>query len=276
MSRLTKLVTVLLIFVLSISIITATAFAVDLDDDGIDDDVLSTDYPTQVETTVYVEPTYVTDYVPETEAPTYEPVTDPYYEPETDPVVTEPYYDDWYDDSSDSQQSSDLYVGGGQTYVPPQSTAPSAALYDSDSDIDDSVLSKNDWKDISANLKNAGDDGGSDDFNFIKKNNSTSDNGEWMLVCGIICLILSAAGIAYLIFSAVRKKGEISGAKASDKRKYAYAGTRNESSGRYSDGYSSESARKRQLDRSRRFDTADVRLPKSSANRYKNNGRRYK
>lgn len=275
MSRLTKLVTVLLIFVLSISIITATAFAVDLNDDGIDDD-MQTDSPAQIETTNYVEPTYATEYVPETEAPTYEPATDPYYEPETDPVVTEPYYDDWYDDSSDNEQSSDLYVGGGQTYVPPQSTAPSAALYDSDSDIDDSVLSKNDWKDISSSLKNASDDGGSDDFNFIKKNNSTTDNGEWMLVCGIICLVLSAAGIAYLIFSAVRKKSKLSDTRASDKRKYAYAGARSGVSGKYGDGYSSESVRKRQLDRSRRFDTADVRLPKSSVNRYKNNGKRYK
>lgn len=276
MSRLTKLVTVLLIFVLTISIITATVFAVDLDGNGIDDDIVVTDPPAQIETTVYVEPTYVTEYVPETEPTYYEPETDPYYEPEPEPIVTEPYYDDWYDDSNDDQQSSDLYVGGGQTYIPPQSTAPSAALYDANPNMDDSVLSSNDWKDISSSLKNANNDGNdSDDFSFIKNNDSTSDNGEWMLYGGIICLLLSAAGIAYVVYSTVSKKNKLS--KGANNRQYAYAGNaRRSTSDKYGDGFQSSVNKKRQIDRSRRFDTADVRLPKSSGTRYKNNGKRYK
>lgn len=276
MSRLTKLVTVLLIFVLAISIITATAFAVDLDGGGIDDDIVVTDPPVPVETTIYVEPTYATEYVPATEPTYYEPETEPYYEPETEPIVTEPYYDDWYDDSNDDQQSSDLYVGGGQTYIPPQSTAPSASLYDANTNMDDSVLSSNDWKDISSSLKNASNDGNdSDDFSFIKNNDSTSDNGEWMLYGGIICLLLSAAGIAYVIYSTVSKKNKLS--KGANNRQYAYAGNaRRGTSDKYDDGYQSSVNKKRQIDRSRRFDTADVRLPKSSGNRYKNNGKRYK
>lgn len=276
MSRLTKLVTVLLIFVLAISIITATAFAVDLDGDGIDDDIVVTDPPVPVETTIYVEPTYATEYVPATEPTYHEPETEPYYEPETEPIVTEPYYDDWYDDSNDDQQSSDLYVGGGQTYIPPQSTAPSASLYDANTNMDDSVLSSNDWKDISSSLKNASNDGNdSDDFSFIKNNDSTSDNGEWMLYGGIICLLLSAAGIAYVIYSTVSKKNKLS--KGANNRQYAYAGNaRRGTSDKYDDGYQSSVNKKRQIDRSRRFDTADVRLPKSSGNRYKNNGKRYK
>lgn len=276
MSRLTKLVTVLLIFVLAISIITATAFAVDLDGGGIDDDIVVTDPPVPVETTIYVEPTYATEYVPATEPTYYEPETEPYYEPETEPIVTEPYYDDWYDDSNDDQQSSDLYVGGGQTYIPPQSTAPSASLYDANTNMDDSVLSSNDWKDISSSLKNASNDGNdSDDFSFIKNNDSTSDNGEWMLYGGIICLLLSAAGIAYVIYSTVSKKNKLS--KGANNRQYAYAGNaRRGTSDKYDDGYQSSVNKKRQIDRSRRFDTADVRLPKSTGNRYKNNGKRYK
>ena len=277
MSRLTKLVTVLLIFVFSISIITATASAVDWDGDGIDDDIVVTDPPVPVVTDpIYVEPTYATEYVPETEPTYYEPETEPYYEPETEPIVTEPYYDDWYDDSNDDQQSSDLYVGGGQTYIPPQSTAPSASLYDANPNMDDSVLSSNDWKDISSSLKNASNDGNdSDDFSFIKNNDSTSDNGEWMLYGGIICLLLSAAGIAYVIYSTVSKKNKLS--KGANNRQYAYAGNaRRDVSDKYDDGFQSRVNKKRQIDRSRRFDTADVRLPKSLGNRYKNNGKRYK
>ena len=50
-----------------------------------------------------------------------------------------------------------FYVGGGQTYIPPKATAPSAALYNSDKKtIDDKELNRNDWGDIASRLKNTG------------------------------------------------------------------------------------------------------------------------
>ena len=281
MSRRNKLITALLSIVLCFSIFTITAYAVDLDGDGIDDDVVVTDPPAIIETyPPYVEPaTDAPYYEPETEAPYYEPETEaPYYEPE------EPNYNSdssqIYYDSDNGGESSEFYVGGGQSYVPPESTAPSAPLYESNRKIDDSVLSNSDWKDISASLKNAGKDGenDSDDFGFIKNNDSLSDNGEWMLYTGIACLALSAAGIAYVIISSVSKRKKLSGGLSG--KQYAYAGAGNgryRSSSDYDDGYKSEKVEKKKIDNSRKFDTSDVKLPKSSnGTRYKNGGKRYK
>lgn len=281
MSRKNKLITALLSIVLCFSIFTITAYAVDLDGDGIDDDVVVTDPPAVVETDPpYVEPETEPPYVePETEAPYYEPETEaPYYEPE------EPDYNSdssqIYYESDNGGESSEFYVGGGQSYVPPASTAPSAPLYDSNRKIDDSVLSNNDWKDISASLKNAGQgsENDSDDFGFIKNNDSLGDNGEWMLYTGIACLALSAVGIAYVIISSVSKHKKLSGGLSG--KQYAYAGAGNgryRSSSDYDDGYKGEKAEKKKNDRSRKYDTADVKLPKSSnGNRYKNGGKRYK
>lgn len=281
MSRKNKLITALLSIVLCFSIFTITAYAVDLDGDGIDDDVVVTDPPAVVET----DPPYVE---PETEPPYVEPETEaPYYEPETEATYYEPESPDYnsdssqiYYDSDNGGESSEFYVGGGQSYVPPASTAPSAPLYDSNRKIDDSVLSNNDWKDISASLKNAGQgsENDSDDFGFIKNNDSLGDNGEWMLYTGITCLALSAAGIAYVIISSISKHKKLSGGLSG--KQYAYAGAGNgryRSSSDYDDGYKDEKTEKRKIDKSRKYDTADVKIPKSSnGTRYKNGGKRYK
>lgn len=282
MSRRKKLITALLSIVFCFSILTITAYAVDLDGDGIDDEVVVTDPP-------YVEPETDPPYVePETEAPYVEPETEaPYIEPETEAPYVEPedpyYYSDSsqvYYDSDNGGESSEFYVGGGQSYVPPESTAPSAPLYESDRKIDDTVLSNNDWKDIAASLKNADSDSNddSDDFGFIKNNDSLSDNGEWMLYTGIACLALSAAGIAYVIISSVSKHKKLSGGLKG--KQYAYAGGVNgryRSSSDYDDGYKDEKSEKKKINKSRKFDTADVKLPKSSSGtRYKNGGKRYK
>mgnify|MGYP000768415155 FL=1 len=102
--------------------------------------------------------------------------------------------------------------------------------------IDDKTLSQSDWNDISANLKNASlTDSDGDDFNFIKKNTSKSDNGHWMLYAGIVCLILSVAGIVYFIIATVKSRGRYNFAPATGK-----AGKT----------------------KKRKFDTADVELPK--------------
>ncbi len=292
MSRHSKLFTVLLsiIFCFSIYTFTLTVSAVDADNDGYDDDtgeIIVTDPP-------YTDPVYTDDpYAePVTDEPYVEPVTDEPYvepEPETEEQYVEPeteqyYYEDPNDNYDENEESSDFYVGGGQSYVEPLSTAPSAALYDSNHVIDDSVLSNGDWNDIAANLKNASrTDDGSDDFGFIKNNDSLGDNGEWMLIVGIMCLLLSAAGITYLIASSVMRRKKIAGGSYSSGRPAVAAsgtGGRYRSNSDYDDGYrvSSKCAQKK-IDRSRKYDTADVKIPKSvQGTRYKNNsnGKRYK
>ena len=118
-------------------------------------------------------------------------------------------YDNNYSSSQTYYYSEPSYVGGGQSYVAPSNTAPSASLIKSDDNIDEKTLSSNDWSDIAKNLKNtdtSGSDG--DDFNFIKNNNSKGDNGHWMFYVSLVLLSLGVAGIAYFVISTVlnRKK----------------------------------------------------------------------
>lgn len=191
----------------------------------------ATDYPYE-ETDPY--------YEPETEDPYYEDPTDYYEEPEY-PDYTYPYIDDEPPYFSDGD---DIYVGGGQSgYTVPDNTMPSAALYDADRPIDDKELSKNDWSEIAANLANAGskennnDDDG--DFNFIKKNDSKTDNGDWMLYTGIALILLSLCGMTYAIVSAVKNKKSTAAFAGGKKPAYAHASHA-------------------------KFDTADVKLPKGA------------
>ena len=175
-----------------------------------------------------------TEPVPEPE-PTYEPEPEPEptYEPEEEPTYS-------YDDKPYYSDGDDVYVGGGQsTYTVPETTAPPAQMYSVSKDtIDDKTLSQSDWNDISANLKNASlTDSDGDDFNFIKKNTSKSDNGHWMLYAGIVCLILSVAGIVYFIIATVKSRGRYKFAPATGKTK------------------------------KRKFDTADVELPKQDVSK---------
>lgn len=275
MSRRTKLITALLLIIFCFSLFTVTVFAVDPESSEISDDPIYTVAPDPIYTDPIPVETDPVDVEPETEPPYVEPVTEaPYYEPETTPNYdsSQLYYD-----SDNGGESSEFYVGGGQSYVPPLSTAPSAALYDSDSKIDDSVLSNNDWKDIAANLSNASDSGdGSDDFSFIKNNDSMGDNGDWMLYAGIACLALSAAGIAYFIISTVNRHKKV---PSGNGKQYAYAGSggRYRSGSDYGDGFRESESKQKKINKSRKFDTADVTLPKSSSgSHYKNGGKRYK
>lgn len=294
MSRRNKLITALLSIVLCFSMFTFTAFAVG-EDSSTSSGEISGGEISGGESQTPVDPeqsgedpgTDTPEPDPQPEQPVESDPNPSYSDPAPDPGYVDPGYS--YEDNSSSQiyydsdnggESSEFYVGGGQSYVPPVSTAPSAPLYESNRKIDDSVLSNSDWKDISASLKNAGkgNENDSDDFGFIKNNDSLSDNGEWMLFTGIACLALSAAGIAYVIISAVSKRKKLSGGLSG--KQYAYAGTGNgryRSSNDYDDGYKDAKDEKKKVDRSRKFDTADINLPKSSSGtRYKNGGKRYK
>lgn len=168
---------------------------------------VATEEPYVPDDPVVTEEPYVPDY---TEAP-YEPVY-------TDPVTPQDGGSDdggntnnnYYDSEGNAVSNpQEIYVGGGQSYVPPKNIAPSAALYDTDSKkIDDKELSKNDWGDIAAKLKNAGtvEDDGSGDFSFIQNNTAREDNGHWIIIAGGACVALSLAGFIYLIASAISRR----------------------------------------------------------------------
>lgn len=183
------------------------------------------------------------------------------------------YYDS---NGNEHNNQSDVYVGGGQTYVPPVSTAPSAPLIKSQGKIDVNELSKNDWNDIKASLAKANKNGGvsdGDDFSFIQKNTAKGDNGHLVLVLGIAMLVLSVAGFIYLIVSKVRSRKQMAAplaAKAAGA--HSAEGSRYRSSADYNDGYK-VSAKKTSSKKASKFDTAD--LPTVSADKPKG-GRRYR
>ena len=156
------------------------------------------------------------------------PAATPEEIPVTTPAGTGNNGSGWVDsDGNVFSSPQDVYVGGGQSYQPPQSTAPSAALYDTkDKKVDDKTLSSNDWGDIAAKLKNAGnstgEDDGSGDFTFIQQNTAKEDNGYWIIIAGAACLALSLAGFIYLIASAVSRRSKLKTAMSTNSTQGGY------------------------------------------------------
>lgn len=152
------------------------------------------------------------------------------------------YYDG---DGNSYSNQDDVYVGGGQSYQPPVSTAPSAALYDSDSKIDVNELSKNDWGDIAKLLKNTGSsDSDGDDFAFIQKNTSKSDNGHWIIICGAACILLSITGFIYLIASKISRKRKIKAGNITKTSNPQRNNSQHRANNEYGDGYKTVPANK--------------------------------
>ena len=238
-----KIIALISVLALSFSVFAFSVSAVEGEESG--GEIIETEPAPEPEPTYEPEPEPEPTYEPDPE-PTYAPEPEPTYAPEPEPEPTEPYYEEptySYDDKPYYSDGDDVYVGGGQsTYTVPETTAPPAQMYSVSKDtIDDKTLSQSDWNDISANLKNASlTDSDGDDFNFIKKNTSKSDNGHWMLYAGIVCLILSVAGIVYFIIATVKSRGRYKFALATGK-----AGKT----------------------KKRKFDTADVELPKQDVSK---------
>ena len=285
MSRNSKLISIVLTLMLCMSMCVVSVWAVgeygDSEYTDITDEPVYTEDPAPSDPTTTYEPQDSTD-------PTYTEDTEPSYDPTdtTDyteaPSETDEYTTGYTYDTQDytNYTTENSYVGGGQTYTVPETTAPSAALYDVKGEVDGKELNSNDWKDIALKLKNANSaDDDDDDFSFIKNNNSTADNGEWLLIGGIVCLILSAGGIGYIIYTAVKRKKELAaaGGKPSSNSRYAVAGASAGRKGRddYGDGFKSSSKKNNRANDKSKFDTADVSL-KPNQTRYKNGNRRYK
>ncbi len=288
MKKHSKLCAIFLTALLSISAVSYSVSAVGEDVDSGGDSSVIVD-PVEPEPDPAPDP----DPAPEPEPePEPQPQPDPVYpDSSNDSSYVDPGYsssDSSYDSSYDYNNNNDYnnsysssqtyyysepsYVGGGQSYVAPSNTAPSASLIKSDDNIDEKTLSSGDWSDIAKNLKNtdtAGSDG--DDFSFIKNNNSKGDNGHWMFYVSIVLLALGVAGIAYFVISIVlnkKKRVAVGGRSNAPKSKSAQP-QRYSSNDDYADDYSSSG---RKSERRSKYDTAEIKLPKNNSK----GGRRYK
>lgn len=164
------------------------------------------------------------------------------------------YYDS---DGNSYSNQDDVYVGGGQNYQPPASTAPTAELYKTEKKVDVDELSKSDWGELSNLLKNNGaaeSDG--DDFAFIQNNTSKKDNGHWIVIAGLICILLSITGFIYLIASKISRRKKIKEGnitKTSDPQKKGAARRSNDD---YDDGYGSKRKPEQKQQQDRRAERA--------------------
>lgn len=220
---------------------------------------------------VYTEP-YNPDpgYDPDPGTPTYPdmPIDDPVdpepYSPESS-YVPDPGYnsgggggtvDDGGSGSNNNnnynsyvEQDSNVFdpyaTGSANSSQQSQVQSATASLYNvNEKKIDDKTLSKNDWGDIASRLKNAGntvdEDDGSGDFTFIQQNNNVDDNGHWIIVAGVACLVLSLAGFIYLIASAISRRRKLSAATGGTSGNGGYYRADND----YDDGYSAAHTKK--------------------------------
>ncbi|HCB94965.1 MAG TPA: hypothetical protein DEP65_04480 [Ruminococcus sp.] len=278
-----RLITALLTFIFCITAFSFTAYAVGAntgDQPSGGDDTSSI-----IEPPTYAPPVESDPQSSQSDVSSDTPQYNPDYNNSSNYYSEPDYYSSNDYDYNDNSQSSELYVGGGQTYDPPASTAASVPVYDVDSKkIDDSVLSSKDWKDIQASLNNAGDsNSGDDDFSFIKNNDSKLNNGDWMLFLGIALIILSIAGISYVVIEIIKQRKGVTVGGFSHRKMPGRVKSRNAVAHRPQSNHndaayrSYQKAQEKELERSRKYNTAEVHVPKnSSGKRYKNGGRRYK
>lgn len=278
-----RLITALLTFIFCITAFSFTAYAVG--ENTGDQPSGGDDTSSIIEPPTYAPPVESDPQSSQSDVSSDTPQYNPDYNNSSNYYSEPDYYSSNDYDYNDNSQSSELYVGGGQTYDPPASTAASVPVYDVDSKkIDDSVLSSKDWKDIQASLNNAGDsNSGDDDFSFIKNNDSKLNNGDWMLFLGIALIILSIAGISYVVIEIIKQRKGVTVGGFSHRKMPGRVKSRNAVAHRPQSNHndaayrSYQKAQEKELERSRKYNTAEVHVPKnSSGKRYKNGSRRYK
>ncbi len=213
MNRKYKLFALILSLVFCLTVFTAvTAYALPEDYTGDDPVPSETEYvPPETE---YVPPE--TEYVPPETETKYDPVPSEteYVPPETEaPVETqapEENNDDQQDDYNYDDYSNYDYEERESNTT--NEKAETAAVYDAEKDdVSTDTLKKSDWAKIAAQLKNANGDEG-DDFAFIRNNDPNSgNNGDWMLILGIL---MEAVGVGIIIFLVVTKLRQKKAVKA--------------------------------------------------------------
>lgn len=225
---------------------------------------------------------YTTEQVIYTQAPEAETTQAVVYTvaPETEPapVVDNNTYDDggytFYDDGSDDNNVDYNNAEPVTEAVPEPETEATVPKYNSDRDIDDTNLSKKDWKKISKDLANASeksDDDDSSPFNYIKNGDKATglagffNSLDWMLSLGILAFVLAVVCIViFIVFTVKKKKGYTPKSKnkhshddADDDEIIAPGKIRH--SGDYGDGYSPQD--KKLSKKKLRQDTAEIVVP---------------
>lgn len=122
-------------------------------------------------------------------------------------------------------------------------------------------LSSDDWEQISLDLQQ-GDQSG-EDFNFIKENSPSADDGEWMLYVGIGFVAIGILGITYTVLSSKRQRA------LARKRREDYIRNLNAASRRRPSNYGQPRNRTRQPEQRRPVQSQTQRRPAPS-----NGGRR--
>lgn len=199
------------------------------------------DYPSQ---------DYESSSVPDYESSVYTP--DPNWESSSSYY----YYDpgDYYVESYDPENVVSSIENNVDMYKPRND--------------DDNDYKEEKWNKIVLNVDNNNKNGGSGSFSKIKDNTSKGDNGQWVLVVGIILIALSFIGIAYFIIATLHDK------KKNKPKNGGSGGSGSSSSSRYSSDRStgertshSYNASKKKPSRSN-GDTEEIYLPRRSPTRY--------
>lgn len=276
MKRKISIVSIIVAIAMLFSAFAVVAHALDADGDGYDDETGEYIGGGGVDPDPIIDPDPVE---PATDEPYIEPVTD---EPYIEPVTDAPYYPSYDDPTYPIYTYPDYYVEEEQDQIynynsdtaeiptVPQNTAPSAPLYTTNKEVDKNVLSADDWSEISAMLKDTDSSAGDgDDFNFIKKNTTKGDNGDWMLYVAIALLAVGLGGIIYVVASMVVRRRRFATSTSYDSYDTGKA-SQTASAGGYNDGFSAEKKSSTKKSSGRRYDTEEINVPKSSG------GKRFK
>lgn len=299
MKRKSKLLALLLSLVLCFSVFTAvTVFATE-NDEGVDTSASEpeTAAPTPETASPTVAPETKAPTQPPTQKPTQAPTQAPTQKPTQAPAVTQapeteapeteapettaaPTYEETeatYNENNNNY-NEEYYYETTEGYEERESNttdekAETAAVYDAENDdVSKDTLKKGDWAKIAAQLKGANGDN-ADDFAFIRNNDAGSgNNGEWMLILGIL---MEAAGIGIIVTMVVmnfKKKKALAGGGTHG----GQGGARSRSNSKprpQRSASANEGGRHMSKSKRSKFDTADVVIPKhakeSNPNRYK-------
>lgn len=161
--------------------------------------------------------------------------------------------------------------------------ASTSPVYDVKGNVDTDTLKKNDWKSIAEQLSKSDNQKSNDDadsFNFIRDNDSSEDNGIWILFTGIGLEVLAAVIIITLIVLSVKRKRNLKYRQASEGPRSVQANQRQNPRGA-SQQRSAQRApqrqpgrsQQRQVNRRSKYDTDEIYVPRNSRS---SNGGRYK
>lgn len=161
--------------------------------------------------------------------------------------------------------------------------ASTSPVYDVKGNVDTDTLKKNDWKSIAEQLsksdnKKSNDD--ADSFNFIRDNDSSEDNGIWILFTGIGLEVLAAVIIITLIVLSVKRKRNLKYRQASEGPRSVQANQRQNPRGASQQRPAQRApqrqpgrSQQRQVNRRSKYDTDEIYVPRNSRS---SNGGRYK